>query len=123
MQEFILTDACLDWNETIDRVSYVLGDALMIIFPLHGGMARVMASRPYHNSEDDPAIEEFQELLTKMLPGSPRIHDPVWLSRFHLHHRCVDKYSEGRLFVCGDAAHIHSPVGGQGMNTGIQGPY
>lgn len=96
---------------------------MMLVLPLYGGMARVMASRPYHTSEDDndPKIEEFQELLTKMCPNKPKIHDPVWLARFHLHHRCVDRYSEGRLFLCGDAAHIHSPVGGQGMNTGIQG--
>jgi len=53
-------------------------------------------------------------------PGSGRLHDPVWLARFRLHHRGVDSYRAGRLFVAGDAAHIHSPAGGQGMNTGIQ---
>lgn len=121
-QEFILADAQLDWNEDTSRLFYVLGDASIIMMPLHGGLVRVMASRPYQNSDAEPKIEEFQDVLNKMLPGNPRIHDPVWLTRFHLHHRCVDRYSEGRLFVCGDAAHIHSPVGGQGMNTGIQGP-
>jgi hypothetical protein len=43
-----------------------------------------------------------------------------WLAHFRLHHRGVDRYRAGRFFVAGDAAHIHSPAGGQGMNTGIQ---
>jgi hypothetical protein len=48
------------------------------------------------------------------------LSDPVWLTTFHLHHRKVDRYGVGNAFVAGDAAHIHSPAGGQGMNTGIQ---
>ena len=53
--------------------------------------------------------------------GRPvRLHDPVWLTRFSSQHRVVDRYSVGRVFVAGDAAHIHSPAGGQGMNTGLQ---
>ena len=49
-----------------------------------------------------------------------KLSDPVWTSRYRIHHRGVNKYGEGRVFVAGDAAHIHSPAGGQGMNTGLQ---
>ena len=49
-----------------------------------------------------------------------RLRDPAWVTRFHLHHRQVAHYRIGRIFLAGDAAHIHSPVGAQGMNTGIQ---
>lgn len=49
-----------------------------------------------------------------------RLADPVWLSRYRVHHRGVNRYGAGRAFVAGDAAHIHSPAGGQGMNTGLQ---
>ena len=48
------------------------------------------------------------------------LSDPVWTSRYRIHHRGVNHYSVGRVFVAGDAAHIHSPAGGQGMNTGLQ---
>jgi 2-polyprenyl-6-methoxyphenol hydroxylase-like FAD-dependent oxidoreductase len=48
---------------------------------------------------------------------------PEWFSIYRLHHRAVDKFSEGNVFLAGDAAHIHSPVGGQGMNTGLQDVY
>jgi hypothetical protein len=53
-------------------------------------------------------------------PGIGTIVDPSWMTRFRLHHRGVNAYRDRRLFVAGDAAHIHSPAGGQGMNTGIQ---
>src|SRR5204862_2701209 len=52
--------------------------------------------------------------------GTLRARDPAWLARFHLHHRQASHYRAGRVFLAGDAAHIHSPVGGQGMNTGMQ---
>src|SRR5918994_778786 len=52
-----------------------------------------------------------------------KLHSPSWLARFRLHHRGVDSYQVGRAFVAGEAAHIHSPAGGQGMNTGIQDAY
>ena len=48
------------------------------------------------------------------------LSDPVWTTRYRIHHRAVNKYRERRVFVAGDAAHIHSPAGGQGMNTGLQ---
>jgi 2-polyprenyl-6-methoxyphenol hydroxylase-like FAD-dependent oxidoreductase len=51
-------------------------------------------------------------------PG--HIRDVVWSSRFHIHHRLVESPRQGPILLCGDAAHVHSPAGGQGMNTGIQ---
>jgi hypothetical protein len=49
-----------------------------------------------------------------------KLSDPVWVTRYRAQHRFVDRYCAGRAFVAGDAAHIHSPAGGQGMNTGMQ---
>jgi 2-polyprenyl-6-methoxyphenol hydroxylase-like FAD-dependent oxidoreductase len=71
-------------------------------------------------AEPTLAIEELQRFVDRVVGSRLRLRDPAWLTRFRLHHRQVDRYRRGRLFVAGDAAHIHSPAGGQGMNTGIQ---
>jgi 2-polyprenyl-6-methoxyphenol hydroxylase-like FAD-dependent oxidoreductase len=49
-----------------------------------------------------------------------RLRDPVWLTYFRLQHRHATRYRAGLMFLAGDAAHVHSPAGAQGMNTGIQ---
>src|SRR5262249_7030695 len=56
----------------------------------------------------------------KVGPPEAVVDDPAWMIAFRLHCRMVDRYRVGRVFVAGDAAHIHSPAGGQGMNMGIQ---
>jgi 2-polyprenyl-6-methoxyphenol hydroxylase-like FAD-dependent oxidoreductase len=70
------------------------------------------------------SVELFQRLLAERAADSTtKIVEPVWLSNFVVHHRIVDHYRKGHVFVAGDAAHVHSPIGGQGMNTGIQDAY
>ncbi len=64
--------------------------------------------------------DTFEGYLKRMIPYKYKITDARYLSRYRLHHRCADAFRSGRAFLAGDAAHVHSPVGGQGMNTGIQ---
>src|SRR5438270_2895154 len=66
------------------------------------------------------SLEEFSSVDRKLMDERIQISDPVWLTRFHVHHRIVGELRRGNVFLAGDASHIHSPVGGQGMNTGIQ---
>jgi 2-polyprenyl-6-methoxyphenol hydroxylase-like FAD-dependent oxidoreductase len=66
------------------------------------------------------ASEEFCRILARLSPVEITVTSYTWLSRFRLHHRMAERFQSGRLFLAGDAGHIHSPVGGQGMNTGIQ---
>ncbi|KAK7981481.1 FAD binding domain-containing protein [Apiospora saccharicola] len=125
-QDFILCDARLRDGSSLptDRFSVCWGEGLMTVFPLKDGLVRVTASRPDHHDADDddeePALQDFQNWFDHMAPGSGELYDPFWMARFRLHHRVASSYREGRLFLAGDAAHIHSPAGGQGMNTGIQ---
>ena len=65
-------------------------------------------------------MSEVREVTRRALGTDFGMHEPCFLSRFHSDERQVPTYRVGRVFLAGDAAHCHSPAGGQGMNTGIQ---
>jgi 2-polyprenyl-6-methoxyphenol hydroxylase-like FAD-dependent oxidoreductase len=69
----------------------------------------------------EPEVEFIQDLLDARGPQAQRavVHDIIWGSRFRIHHGVADRYRAGRVVLAGDAAHDNSPLGGQGMNTGI----
>jgi 2-polyprenyl-6-methoxyphenol hydroxylase-like FAD-dependent oxidoreductase len=78
-----------------------------------------------HDEDPQPmaaplTLDELQRAIDDATGGGVRVRDPAWLARFRLHHRQASHYRAGRIFLVGDAAHIHSPVGAQGMNTGMQ---
>jgi 2-polyprenyl-6-methoxyphenol hydroxylase-like FAD-dependent oxidoreductase len=77
----------------------------------------------FDDNGKEPGFEDIQRYVAGMFPGGLRIADPKWYSNFRIHSRCVDRFQNGPVFFVGDAAHIHSPVGAQGMNTGIQDAY
>ena len=68
----------------------------------------------------DIALTEVQAAFSAAAGRDVTLSDSIWTSRYKVHHRGVDRYRVGRAFVAGDAAHIHSPAGAQGMNTGLQ---
>jgi FAD binding domain/Aromatic-ring hydroxylase, C-terminal len=70
-----------------------------------------------------PTLEQIQAVLDRLAPEKTTASNLRWSSIFRISHRLVDRYSRGRVFVAGDAAHIHPPTGAQGMNTGIQDAY
>jgi 2-polyprenyl-6-methoxyphenol hydroxylase-like FAD-dependent oxidoreductase len=67
---------------------------------------------------ETPALGEIQSVMAERAPAGVRVSDPRWLSYFRIHYR-----HGRRIFLAGDAVHVHSPVGGQGMNTGVQDAY
>ena len=98
-------------------------DGILAFFPIVGDRWRVIADLGPATGDEkhpDPTLEEINALMA--LRGSPGIvmKDPFWLAAFRINERKVKDYRKGRVFLAGDAAHIHSPAGGQGMNTGMQ---
>jgi len=92
----------------------------IIFFPLPENVWRIVAMRPGTVQDAGQAnLEEIVELLECNQLGHLRPHRPLWVAGFAIHHRHTKQLRQWRVFLCGDAAHIHSPAGGQGMNTGL----
>ncbi|MFC1405644.1 MULTISPECIES: FAD-dependent monooxygenase [Streptacidiphilus] len=94
-------------------------DGPLMVFPMKGDRMRLIAQIPTA-STDEASQAWLQRIADERAPGRLRIHDSLWLTCFEVHHAQVPQYRYGRVFLAGDAAHIHSPAGGQGMNTGVQ---
>jgi 2-polyprenyl-6-methoxyphenol hydroxylase-like FAD-dependent oxidoreductase len=120
-ESFVLADVHMDWPLSRKEVTlFYSPDGLMVAAPLPDERFRVVAS--VDEAPETPSLEFMQAVLDRrgptVKPG--HIHDMAWSSRFHIHHRVAESPRKGRILLCGDAAHVHSPAGGQGMNTGIQ---
>jgi 2-polyprenyl-6-methoxyphenol hydroxylase-like FAD-dependent oxidoreductase len=97
-------------------------DGALAFFPIAPGRYRVIADLPACGEDHpaEPTLEQVQAIMDQRGPGGMVAFDPIWLSAFRVNSRKVSDYRHGRVFLAGDAAHIHSPAGGQGMNTGMQ---
>jgi 2-polyprenyl-6-methoxyphenol hydroxylase-like FAD-dependent oxidoreductase len=98
-------------------------DGILAFFPITEGRWRVIADLGPAQGDahcPDPTLQEVQALITLRGTDGIVIKDAYWLAAFRINERKVSQYGSGRAFLAGDAAHIHSPAGGQGMNTGMQ---
>eukprot|EP00213_Chloropicon_mariensis_P003643 CAMPEP_0197470898 /NCGR_PEP_ID=MMETSP1309-20131121/1718_1 /TAXON_ID=464262 /ORGANISM="Genus nov. species nov., Strain RCC998" /LENGTH=563 /DNA_ID=CAMNT_0043008167 /DNA_START=169 /DNA_END=1860 /DNA_ORIENTATION=- len=130
-EEFVLVDCEVEsdddpqhpFHKETNAFTY-LHDQLFVKFPYGDGTYRIMLTRPKEQEGTDCTLNQVQKIADSVLPVKVTLKNPTWISVFRLHSRAVDKYGDDeRVFLAGDAAHIHSPVGGQGMNTGIQDAY
>jgi 2-polyprenyl-6-methoxyphenol hydroxylase-like FAD-dependent oxidoreductase len=94
-------------------------EGLTVLAPLPGDIFRIVA--PVADAPKAPSAEFVQALLDTRAfgPGQLVVTELLWGTRFRIHHRVADRYRAGRILLAGDAAHVHSPAGGQGMNLGI----
>ena len=97
-------------------------EGVFVVFPISPGRYRVLADLPATGAAQPaaPTLEEAQAVIARRGPKGLTAFDPIWLAGFRINGRKVKNYRWGRAFLVGDAAHIHSPAGGQGMNTGMQ---
>ena len=122
-QEFFLADLVLK-NE-LDQsglYAYLTKNNLLFMAPFkEGGHWRLITTvdADYQGDRDNPSLDDVYNLIDSIRAIKIKARETKWLSYFHVHCRIVDRYDFGRVFLLGDAAHIHSPVGGKGMNAGM----
>jgi 2-polyprenyl-6-methoxyphenol hydroxylase-like FAD-dependent oxidoreductase len=123
-QTFVLADVEADGIEPGAAHVFLSEHGILFLFPLGAPASwRLLAMRPPTDRtppQTPVTLDETQSLVNGYTTIPIRLHDPVWMTNFRLQHRSATHYRAGRVFVAGDAAHIHSPAGAQGMNTGIQ---
>lgn len=131
---FVLGDVHLSWDRRHDRghrITHMVDGELrniLVCIPIPGDLRRwrVSLAAPPELQEEGvdlstpPTLDAFREMVAPILPAGTVVSNLVWSSYYRISHRIVSSYSKGRCFLVGDAAHIHPPIGGQGMNTGIQ---
>jgi 2-polyprenyl-6-methoxyphenol hydroxylase-like FAD-dependent oxidoreductase len=123
-QTFVLADLDAEGLDAGAVHVHLTGAGMLFFFPLgHPAPWRLLGMRSRvddRRDEQAPGLDQLQALANTYTASTVRLHEPVWSTYFRLHHRHATRYRSGRVFLAGDAAHIHSPAGAQGMNTGIQ---
>jgi 2-polyprenyl-6-methoxyphenol hydroxylase-like FAD-dependent oxidoreductase len=131
-QAFLLADCQFDWPLDYDHLKlFVRNKSLAAYLPLKGrdvcriivietAASEASAATREGSGSEPVTLDEVQSAFREATGMDIKLKGATWLSRYRIHHRAVNKYGEGRVFVAGDAAHIHSPAGAQGMNTGLQ---
>jgi 2-polyprenyl-6-methoxyphenol hydroxylase-like FAD-dependent oxidoreductase len=120
-QDWLLADVLLDWDLREDAThAFFRPDGLPVLFfPMRGHRWRLTLPFAGSRSEQAPTLEEIQWLTDQRTPRPVTVSDPTWLASFRCHRRSAGAYRRGRVLLAGDAVHIHTPAGGQGMNTGM----
>lgn len=128
--EFLMADCKVDWSGGNDKVQVFLDHGkIAVFFPLKENRSRVLTISPYRlgatprstaTTAYTAKLHDLEMEFKKASHLDLKFSDPAWVTAYHVHHRTVDRMRCGNVFLLGDAAHIHSPVGAQGMNTGIQ---
>jgi 2-polyprenyl-6-methoxyphenol hydroxylase-like FAD-dependent oxidoreductase len=124
---FYVADVQIDWEFRNDALMvFLMKNSLLAFFPMKGDRQwRIVGTFPEEFAKDEGEVlyEEIEEQIKRDAELDLDITNVNWFSTYKVHTRHVNKFSEGRCFLAGDSAHIHTPAGAQGMNTGIQDGY
>ena len=120
-QDWLLADVALEGAGSDDAVhSFFSPNGLpLVCIPMGGHRWRVVMANAGDRGGRAPTLDEIRDLVGQRAPWPVEVSDPLWLASFRCQLRSTTTYRRGRVFIAGDAAHIHSPAGGQGMNTGM----
>ena len=120
--KFVLADIALDVPGAADDQATInlSPKGVTVLGRLPGGNVRLVATVD-DSQEDNRVIDRsfIAQMLDERGINAAALAEPVWSSQFRIHHRVAERFRVGRVLLAGDAAHIHSPAAGQGMNTGI----
>lgn len=124
---FYVADVQIDWKFSHDALHGCLArNSVVAFFPMPGEKRwRIVGAFPEGHDKDEGEVlyEEIEARIKEEAEIELDITRVDWFSTYKVHTRHVEKFSAGRCFLAGDSAHIHTPAGGQGMNTGIQDAY
>lgn len=123
-QHFIMSDIQIETKlDPNELYTFFAEDGPVAIFPFLHNRCRLICevtNDPKLHDTKSPQLEDFIAIVKKRCPSDIKLSNPAWISAFWICSRMLEQYHHNRIFFAGDAAHVHSPVSGQGMNTGIQ---
>lgn len=124
-QSLFVLDCEVNLNFPPDEMYLSFSDKTFAgFFPMTNGRCRIIGLVPEEfRNKEEITFEDVNKNFAAQTHLNVRLQYPLWISKYHSHHRVVSAFRKGNCFLTGDAAHIHSPVGAQGMNTGLQDAY